>query len=335
MEIKPGVALIILLMILLFADRCYADEFYPFYVANQNPFIQIFGLPRADTAKLLSDGESQQFTALDVVNNTVQGSDAHDTVVLDGETYRLNLGYKFSVKDIEYSVDIPLISHTSGYFDNAIRHWHSLLGISNDEQKQFPANHLKYLYTHNGKTLINIDRNTSGIGDIQIGIASRVSKRQLKQLSSLAFRTTIKLPSGNSGYLMGSGAPDIAFAISSQADHLQSIPGAGLYGDLGILWLGRAKQFSETQRRLVEFGTVGFSWKIVNNVVFHSQLDMHTSFYNSQIVDIGGNSVQLTVGGAYIGQMNNRFDVGITENMLTDATPDFGINFVYRYNYKN
>lgn len=308
-----------------------ARTVYPFYLNNQNPFIQIFGLPRPQPAELLNSNGLEQITSLDIVNNTVQGSNAGEKLVLDGESYRLNLAYRYTYGETEYAFQVPFVRHTSGRFDNFIRNWHHFFGMSNDEQRQFKANQLSYFYQDNSGQIINIDSATSSIGDIQFSIAHELKEGDTPGAAKTVIRASLKLPTGNPDKLTGSGAPDLAVAIASQNDALLSRFNLGLYGQAGVLWTGSSDLFSGLQRRTVAFGTAVINWYFSRHIEFRTQLDLHSSFYNSSIVDIGGNSVQLNVGGTVIFAPQHRLDIGVTENLFSDATPDIGLNLVYRH----
>jgi hypothetical protein len=316
--------LLLLIAICVLPQHVFANAIYPFYISNQNPFIQIFGLPRSEPAYLLANNQFEQITTLDIVNNTVKGSNSHEELVLDGESYRLNFAFKYTFDDTEYTLQLPLVRHTSGRFDNFIRSWHQFFGLSNDEQKQFPANQLNYYYARNGNKIVDITKGVSGIGDLQIGLARYFEGRRT------VVRASLKLPTGDVDKLMGSGAPDVSFTVSSQDANLLSQYHIGLYGQLGLLWLGASDLFPAIQRHTVALGTAGFSWHYWKVVVLRSQLDLHSPFYKSSIVDIGGSSVQLTVGGSLVFSRRHRMDIGVTENLFSDATPDIGLNLTFR-----
>ena len=322
--------LIITITCLTIFQSVSAKAIYPFYFSNQNPFIQIFALPRSEPASLLRNNRFEQITALDIVNNTVEGKDADENLVLDGETYRLNAAIKWSLSDTEYTLQLPFICHSSGRFDNFIRSWHHFFGLSNDEQKQFGPNHLSYYYVNNGRQLVDIANDVSGIGDLQFSMARYLSGTSARNSRQTVVRATLKLPTGDADKLMGSGAPDVSFTMAVQDATLLSQYHMGVYGQIGVLWLGASDLFYDIQRHTVAYGTAGFTWHYWNMVLLRSQLDLHSPFYNSDIVHIGGDSVQLTVGGTLVFSHRHRMDIGVTENLFTDATPDIGLNLTFR-----
>ena len=307
-----------------------ARVIYPFYIANQNPFIQIFGLPKSEPAAIVNDGSLGLITALDMVSNTVQGHNANEALVLDGESYRLNFEFKYAVDGTEYLMQLPVVRHSSGRFDNFIRSWHHVFRLSNAEQKQFLANQLSYDYAYNGRQIISVDTGQSGIGDLRLGVARYLMKSQTPSPRQAVMRASIKLPTGDSEKLMGSGGTDISLEIAMQDENLLSRYRIGVFGQVGALWLGSSDLFYDVQRHVVAYGAAGMTWNYSNGVILRSQLNLHSSFYDSNIVDIGGDSVQFTVGGSILYSGANRVDIGITENLFTNATPDFGVNVTYR-----
>jgi hypothetical protein len=304
------------------------DVVLPYYFSNQNPFIQIFVLPRAEPHVFLPKKSLLTITSLDIVNNTVQGKTKNETLILDGETYRFNFAMKYGLtRNINLNFDLPIVKHASGRFDNFIRNWHDFFGLSNREQEQFEPNQLQYLYSNNGIERVNISSNQQGVGDARLAVTYKENETQSK--NNIIYRLYLKLPTGNAEKLLGSGAVDVGFSASTQSPTYLKEYYSGIYGQLGFVWLGKSDLFEDVQRRLATFGSATIDWDYWRPVVFKAQLDIHSAYYRSDIVDLGGNSVQLTVGGTIELDKKSQIDIGVTENLMTDATPDIGLNLSY------
>ncbi len=61
----------------------------------------------------------------------------------------------------------------------------------------------------------------------------------------------------------------------------------------------------------------------LDNLEIKAQLDMHSAFYNSTLDQLGS-AVQLIVGGTLYLPGELLLDLGISEQLSTDATPDVG-----------
>lgn len=313
-------------VLLIWTETLYAD-IQPFYLNNQNPFIQIFGLPKAESARLVANGHFRSITTLDIVNNTVQGEMGSEKLVLDGETYRLNMALRYGLSQLsEFGVDIPLIEHRQGRFDNFIRNWHDFFGLSNKEQKQFEPNQLNYYYQNNSNKKIDIHDNQSGVGDIRLSLAGSGTTVINWLPETLIYRALVKLPTGDSKKLLGSGAFDAALSVSQKNNNLLMDYYSEFMGQVGILWLGKSDLFPDMQRRYAIFASSSIDWDYWKPLVFKAQLDFHSSFYKSEIGHLGKSSVQLTVGGAINIGKDTHFDIGVSENLITDSTPDIGLN---------
>ena len=88
---------------------------------NQNPFLQIFGLPPFQSANLAPDGETKYDLIVDLVSHADDGENTFEEVVVDGESYFLTLSLRRGVMhNLELGVDVPLVGHAGGFLDRAI-----------------------------------------------------------------------------------------------------------------------------------------------------------------------------------------------------------------------
>ena len=317
---------LIVMPLLIAAPGVAVAEIYPFYFSNQNPFIQIFGLPKAEPAMLTSPGNTSSIVTLDIVNNTVMGDNTQEALVLDGETYRLNLSFKYGLSTgSEVGIDIPLVQHQQGRFDNFIRNWHDFFGLSNLEQQQFEANQLNYFYQKDGITILDLTEDEAGVGDLRLTYAVKDSYGD-KSSDTIVYRASLKLPTGDVDKFLGSGSVDAGVSMAVDNDSLLREYHSELYGQLGLLWIGKSDHLDDVQRNIAFFGAAAIDWDYWRPVIFKAQLDVHSSFYRSDIEHIGGHSIQLTVGGSIQIDKSMHLDIGVTENLMTDATPDIGLN---------
>ena len=163
-------ALLLLLATLPYSHTTMAQEGTLFSIKNQNPFIQIFGLPATQPATLLATDGSAIDVALDMANNSIinKGAGA-ELITLDGESVRISITLRQAIGDrAEMGVELPLVGHHNGILDNFIEGWHKTWGLSNTERNQSPSNVLNYTYVNNGVTVLSLQRPNNGLGDIRI-----------------------------------------------------------------------------------------------------------------------------------------------------------------------
>jgi len=67
------------------APSLHALEITPFNTKNQSPIIQVYGLPAAGNAILLSPGQKEFHVMLDYASNYVDNANVGEHIVLDGE----------------------------------------------------------------------------------------------------------------------------------------------------------------------------------------------------------------------------------------------------------
>jgi len=293
----------------------------PVYVANQNPFVQIYGLPKSEAGTLVPKGKLEVAFLYFVSNNAIQNDDK--SFIWDGETaqYDFKIRYGFSDK-LELGIDVPLIDHSGGYLDSLIRHYHDIFGFPNDRQEQFDKNQIHYKVDEKGAYYETQDRAT-GLGDIRLSAAIPLFSKTIQSQRYLALRPQLKLPTGKAEDLLGSGGTDVAMSLAySDYETLAGI-NTVLSANFGMLYMGNADVLRELQNHFAGYGGLSLDWMATRHLDFKLQLDMHSAFYDSGIDQLGS-SMQLLAGGTAHLPGEMLLDLGISEQLVTDATPDVG-----------
>ncbi len=303
----------------------------PFSVKNQNPFIQIYGLPATEPAKLLANSEHTVDIVLDLANSSIQNSTRSEDITIDGETYRLSLTLRMGARNgLEYGIELPFIAHSRGFMDNFIEGWHDAFGLSNSRRNQTTSNTLRYEYQRNGVIQRGFTLPNEGIGDIRFYAAKQLRKDNKNALSA---HISIKLPSGDAEQLQGSGGTDLSLSLAHLKQRWLSARQFTTFLNGGVLVPGRSDYFQQIQRNVVGFGSAGIAWDAGKWVDLKAQLDGHTSFYKSDLAQLGKYTVQLTIGGSVHLPSGARLDIGIGENLFTDTTLDYLMNFAYKQTF--
>lgn len=304
----------------------------PFSIKNQNPFIQIFGLPPTQEARLLPAGGEALEVALDIANGSMVNKKAgSEALTLDGESYRLSLSLRQGLGNgYEIGAELPLVGHHNGVMDNFIEGWHDFFGLSNSQRNQSPSNVLEYHYRRDGETVMAIAEPANGLGDMRLFAA-----RKLRHNSdgALSLHASLKLPTGSAADLHGSGAADLALSAAHLRERWLSRWRLSTALNGGLLLLGKSDRFAAIQRDAVLFGSGAIIWDSGRMIDLKAQLDLHTSFYRSELDQLGTDTLQLTVGGSIHFDPDTRLDLGVGENLFTDTTPDFLINIALKQRY--
>lgn len=300
---------------------------------NQNPFLQIFGLPPFQSANLASDGETNYDLIFDLVSHADDGENMFEEVVVDGESYFLTLSLRRGVtQNFELGVDVPLVGHAGGFLDNAIENWHDLLGLSN-AKRDGSRNGLGFRYSGNGDALYELDSPTFGIGDIQLTLAAPLRRPGEDSGLALAVRSSIKLPTGEPDELRGSGATDFSLGLHASDRRTLWQRDLDISGFAGVLLLGEGEVLADIQRSTVPYGGVAAAWWTTERLAITTQLYAQGEYFDSDLDELGGSSLQLAVGFDYRLQ---RTGLSLLFSIVEDAapgkttTPDFGVHFSIR-----
>ncbi len=303
----------------------------PFSIKNLNPFILVYGLPLTEAAELKTQHNHASAISLDIINNSIITSRDNEAISLDGETYRLAYSYRHGLNaNTEIGLEVPWIVHNRGFMDNFIEGWHDTFGLSNTQRYATTSNSLNYQYSNKNNPIITIDSATQGIGDIRLFAAKQLQKTAD---SALSLHISLKLPSGDAKQLHGSGATDLSTSLAHIKRNWLTPLQLTSFTNAGLLYLGKGDVLSNMQNRLIGFGSAGLIWDNHHLIDLKTQLDFHSSIYDSGLDQLGSNTIQLTVGGSIHFNRTTRLDLGVGENLLTDTTPDFTINIVLKNNY--
>ena len=184
-----------------------------FGLRNQNPFLQVFGLPTLQSATLASAGKPDYGIALDLANHADAGANALETFVVDGETYFLTFSARRRVLPwLELGLDLPMLTHVDGFMDDGIESWHSTFGLSNTKRRG-ASDELNFRYDRGGVTQFELTSSTAGIGDVQLTAAIPLREADADDGLAVAVRSSVKLPTGDERELRGSGAADLSLAL--------------------------------------------------------------------------------------------------------------------------
>ena len=93
----PGAPLSVLCALLLLPFTAHSAVITPFYTQNQSPVALIFGLPAPDNAAILGKGEWSGILAMDVANNFATDANNNEAILLDGESYRIDLALRYGI----------------------------------------------------------------------------------------------------------------------------------------------------------------------------------------------------------------------------------------------
>jgi len=328
--LRAGMSLVSRLSLLtLSSGACAQSELQPFLTSNQNPFIQIYSVPPAQSSHLAGGGTWRIAFQLDLTNNSIAEDDPTESIVIDGETYRGTLWLSHGLSDqFELGIAIPYVMQRQGIFDHFIEQWHDTFGLTNSKRTVFEEDQLNYAYTGTEASQ-QVDEPAEGLGDIRLTLGYPVYQDDA-ETRSVALHAGLKLPSGDAAKLLGSGGTDLALQLSATDGRLLAGWKSVLFWSVGVLRLGNGEVLEAIRRDYVVIGSLGLGRPMTERTALKLQLDGHSSFYDSDLAPLGSSTVQLTVGGQIDLPGNSSLDLGLVENLFTDTAPDLVFHFAWR-----
>ncbi len=292
----------------------------PFVSANRNPFVQVYGLPTAESAQLQAVGQWSSGLQLEVSNNFTEASDSDELVFIDGESYRANLQLRYGLSEQwELGVDIPYLKHSGGELDGFIEDWHDTFGFPDGDRLDYAQDQLLYAYQNSSGDRVSMDSADNGLGDISLSLGYQLYQDSQRQW---ALRTAIKLPTGDADSLLGSESTDLALALNVTDSGVLAAQNITLHGSAGVLFMDGGEVLGNLREDWVAFASGTLSWQYSSNLSLKLQLDAHSAFYNSDTTELGDASAQLIMGGAL--RLNEQWvlDLAVSEDVAVDTAPD-------------
>ena len=318
--------------ILTFPRLLPAVEITPFYTQNQSPLVLIFGLPSIGEASVVPPRQFDTRLIVDLANNYVKDSNSRESILLDGESTRIDLDVRYGIaRGFEFGVEIPYIFLNGGFLDSFIEGYHSTFGFPQGGRDQAPKGRLLYQYQRDGQERLKIDSSSSGLGDIRLNGGYQLYQGEDKPRRAAALRMSLKLPTGNSDELHGSGSTDLSLWITASDDWKLGVGHFTLFGAGGIMGMTEGKVLQDQQRNWVGFGALGAGWSPRQWIAFKVQTNAHTSFYrDSELRELDAASAQLILGGTLAFSDRTTLDIGVVEDIIINTAPDVVFHFALR-----
>lgn len=300
-------------------------EITPFQAFNQSPLVQIFGLPHDTGADIVPSGKFKIALNQDLTSNYTVSSNSREQITLDGETYRLAIAVRYGFAPRwEVGVELPYLSQSGGFTDNFIIDWHNTFGLPQGGRDGGTKNSINYSYRKDGIQKLRMNHSSSGIADISLtGGFNLYDVRTKESHDRLALKAAIKLPTGNSSDLRGSGSIDLSLQLCGNMTNYSEWGSLSLYGSVGGLAMSDSNVLRDQQNPLAGVGTLGFGWGPASWISFKIQLNGNTPLYRDSALDeLSKSSLMLISGGALKLPGNYLLDIGVSEDVAVATAPD-------------
>ena len=304
-------------------------EITPFRTVNQSPLARIFGLPAQSDAVLAPAGRITANLTLDIASNYTASTTAREQIMLDGESCRWTLAARYGLgQRFEAGIELPYVLDGGGFLDSFIIEWHKAFSLPQGGRNTAVKNRLNYSYTKDGAQKLKMDHAGSGIGDISLTAGMKLyESRDSDHHDNLALRAALKLPTGDSASLQGSGSTDLALSLCGSMNNFTEWGSLGLFASVGGMAMTDGRVLRDQQQNLAGFGTIGLGWGPAEWISFKFQLNGSTPFYRgSSLAELSNNSLMLVTGGALKLPGDYRLDIGVSEDVAVATAPDVALH---------
>lgn len=291
-----------------------------------SPLINVIGLPSAiESANLVDPGRWRWQMSIATASHSMQDDDGSERLLFDGETTRTTLRLDYGVNErLQLGLDVPFVLHEAGNLDRVIKQWHDWFGLPDGLRNIIIEDQLDFRYEDSGQLLLDQQFRSKGIADVRL-----LGAWQLRRSAdaSTAIRASIKLPTGSSDKLTGSGAVDIS--IGYAADYQQLFGREELRGfyQAHVVLVGKPDRLAERSRRLIGKLSGGVRWQVASRLDLNAQASFRSAAYDSEIRVLGDPALQLNVGGHIRLSERLRLAISVGEDIRVDTAPDvtFGL----------
>ncbi len=260
---------------------------------NSSPLAQLYGLPSMRGAR--AEGWRARFS-VDVANSFTGDIGSSEFVFLDGETATFSYTVRRDFGDRwEAGVEVPWVTHSGGRFDGLIDDFHDLFGLPDGGRPLAERGEIDYLVRTDGAQQLELREKTTDLGDVRSWLALGIYESPER---ALVGRLHLKLPTGRTGTLSGSGALDVAFGADYVDGLLLSKLGVQLTLGGGLARLGKGDLIPERQETWVPYGHLGLSVGVGEHKRLRllGQLDAHGALFDAQLSQLGHSVLQGTLG---------------------------------------
>lgn len=181
-------------------------------------------------------------------------------------------------------------------------------------------------YVLQNQVLINPDKDSTALGDLQIAAAHSLVENDSTTMSIWA---SLKLPTGDKNRLSSNGATDISAWLALN----QKLTDSWLLNlNAGGVILGAGEYQNIPVADNVIFGHIMLGWLFTDAINLKVQLQGHTSYYEQSQLKILGSTYFLIFGGSIKINRCQQLDIAMSEDLKVNASPDASLLITWRSN---
>jgi hypothetical protein len=297
---------------------------------DNGPLTGLFGFPDSTEAgRTLSRRATGFALSASTASHNIDEMRGTESLRFDGETSRMAFSYRYGVTErLELGIEIPYLWHQSGSLDAFIDGWHDFFGLPEGPRALRDRDRLELYYSDPQSSAVSVTRNTNGPGDVRLQAGWQLSAGER---SATALRFSVKLPTGDSDMLHGSGGTDISVGIVGDASGIRGMEKVSGFYRADVIYLGAPDVLSARANDVVGQIAAGIGFLAHRNVDLRLQARIRSAVYESDIENLGGVSAMLTAGVDFRLSDRYRFTLAIGEDINPDSAPDISLLMAFRY----
>jgi len=297
----------------------------PLYKADMNPLTLGYAGPQSNFSTTLGQGRWRWQMGANIANTVQSDSNSFvgDSVLIDAETAVIRLAVEYGLTDHwNMVIDLPYIAHGKGKLDGTINQFHDIFSFPEGPRGDRPEDLFAVSYQREGQYLVNLVSPQSEFGDMGVSLTYSLDKSWVQNLKVGA---KLKVPTGDSDHLTGSGTHDIAFWLSAanplgnKFSHFLTFGGTLIEQDKGLL--------SDMRNPGYGFLSYGVAWRYSPAVDLKIQLDTRSAIYKQTDLLPLRSATTVRFGGTLRLSNNYILEVAIAEDIAVGTAPDVVFQF--------
>lgn len=293
-----------------------------FATRDLNPILQPIYLPTLAPAS--EENGWLLAHSLYITNTLQEKSKSGESLVIDAENYRYELGLSYRKDNWLTQVNIPFMANRGGELDGLIDGWHDFFGLPEGDRDDFPKDDINIEYVRDGVVEYSQDESSSGLGDLSIALGHQLT-------DGPAYFVGIELPTGSESDYSGNEAIDLAIWVTheKQIDAEMTI-----YGLLGLSFPADDGSLEGLIVDEIWVAQAGLDYRFNDNLIGTVQFDFHSETIEDSDLKAFGNSLQIQLGLGFLQLFeNHRLDLFFSEDIMVGTAPDvtFGARLIREF----
>jgi hypothetical protein len=288
----------------------------PFSARDENPLLAGFGIPLSMPAEVPANGTWDWSADIHWASSAIVQDGAYERLIADAETRELRLAIAYGLAERWAArLELPYRYTGGGDLDAFIDGWHDLFGMSEGMRPLLPRDDYRVAYARDGSVLMNTRSSSQGLADVAMALGYQWSANENGNLASWL---RLELPTGDADELTGNGGVDVSLTLAAERRFAQRW---SAFTQGSVTYLGDSDVFAAAQEQIVWSGLVGIGVDISRSLELKAQIDGHTAAFDTDL-DYLGEAIIFTIGGSWTFKSGWRLDIGVSEDIVVDASPD-------------